>query len=133
MATHRSLNKLEFKAYMSIHNMTEVSIEEMQGSHWTRDRFGKNHGILEEDGRSRLWNSKSTAVTTMIAGLMLFVASSAWAGHSSTDIKVESEGFDEHVLDEKLNPPEGHLTFLRDGDMSVELDDDANPNMNVRF
>lgn len=42
MTTHRSLNKLEFKAHMSIHNLVEVVPEKKpQTGHYTRDRFGK--------------------------------------------------------------------------------------------
>ena len=133
MATHRSLNKLEFRAHMSIHNMTDVFVEEERGSYWTRDRFGKNHGILEEDGKSRLWRPRTLMAMAMIAGSIFFVAPSAWATHSSTDMKVESDGFDEHVLDEKLNPPDENLTFYKKDDTSVALDDDAVPNMSTRF
>lgn len=46
MSTHRSLNKLEFKAHMSIHNFVEVNdSEEPKDENSTRDRFGKKHRI----------------------------------------------------------------------------------------
>ena len=54
MATHRSLNKLEFKAHMSMHNFVEVPEEEVQGSNSTRDRFGKKHNLNDADGKRRL-------------------------------------------------------------------------------
>ncbi|MGH7197231.1 MAG: hypothetical protein ACREH5_00605 [Candidatus Omnitrophota bacterium] len=46
MTTHRSLNKLERKAHMSIHNKVEVleAVERRETS-FTRDRFGKKHGV----------------------------------------------------------------------------------------
>ncbi len=51
MVTHRSLNKLERRAHMSIHNTIEVvAAEELDSSH-TRDRFGRKHKVAgEEDG-----------------------------------------------------------------------------------
>lgn len=45
MATHRSLNKLERKAHMSIHNHLDVVEEPVLVSSYTRDRFGKKHDI----------------------------------------------------------------------------------------
>ncbi len=46
MVTHRSLNKLEFKAHMSIHEMVEVKDEPdgVDGA-FTRDRLGKKHKL----------------------------------------------------------------------------------------
>lgn len=45
MTTKRSLNKLERKAHMNIHNTKEV-VEETEGlSNYTRDRFGKKHPV----------------------------------------------------------------------------------------
>ncbi|MBI3252852.1 MAG: hypothetical protein HYZ52_06050 [Candidatus Omnitrophica bacterium] len=45
MTTHRSLNKLEFKAHMSIHNVVEVKDEESKEKGFTRDRLGKKHPV----------------------------------------------------------------------------------------
>ena len=46
MTTHRSLNKLERRAHMSIHNKVEVfEVQELRQTGFTRDRFGKKHGI----------------------------------------------------------------------------------------
>ncbi|MBI4433065.1 MAG: hypothetical protein HY592_06285 [Candidatus Omnitrophica bacterium] len=46
MTTHRSLNKLEFKAHMSIHAMVEIKDEPggVNGA-FTRDRLGKRHPV----------------------------------------------------------------------------------------
>ncbi len=54
MATNRSLNKLEFKAHMSIHNKVAVPDGETHESNYTRDRFGRNHRISNEDGTPRV-------------------------------------------------------------------------------
>ena len=46
MTTHRSLNKLERRAHMSIHNKVEVpEAGEPRQTSYARDRFGKKHGI----------------------------------------------------------------------------------------
>ena len=59
MATIRSLNKLEFKAHMSIHNSAEVKEEEAhEAQQFTRDRFGKKHALSSEDGTARVTHLK---------------------------------------------------------------------------
>lgn len=48
MTTHRSLNKMERKAHMNIHNVKDVAQDEAEkraGLHYTRDRFGKKHSV----------------------------------------------------------------------------------------
>ena len=55
MPTKRSLNKMEFKAHMSIHDSTEVKDEEIQEErHYTRDRFGKKHALPDKAGAPRV-------------------------------------------------------------------------------
>ena len=51
MGTRRSLNKLEFKAHMSIHNTVDVKEDEAKNSPFTRDRFGKKHEIKKEHAK----------------------------------------------------------------------------------
>ena len=45
MVTHRSLNKLERKAHMNIHNTVEVTGNESDAKSFTRDRFGKKQVV----------------------------------------------------------------------------------------
>lgn len=48
MVTHRSLNKMERKAHMNIHNVKDVAEDDIQQnskSNYTRDRFGKKHKV----------------------------------------------------------------------------------------
>jgi hypothetical protein len=53
MTTHRSLNKLERKAHMSIHNTVEVVEEELiENVNYTRDRFGKKHKVAQNENDS---------------------------------------------------------------------------------
>lgn len=45
MTTHRSLNKLERKAHMNLHQTREVTPETEAEKSNTRDRFGKKHKV----------------------------------------------------------------------------------------
>ncbi len=46
MTTHRSLNKLEKRAHLSLHAMVDVTGDELPDSGgFTRDRFGKRHPL----------------------------------------------------------------------------------------
>ena len=49
MATHRSLNKLERKAHMSVHNTVEVTDEDKAVKSFTRDRFGKKQVVPKHE------------------------------------------------------------------------------------
>src|SRR3989338_9225044 len=48
MGTRRSLDKLEFRAHMSVHDTVDVKEGEVKGARFTRDRFGKKHEIREK-------------------------------------------------------------------------------------
>ena len=129
MTTHRSLNKLEFKAHMSIHNKVEVSDGAAQDSNRTRDRFGKSHPVSEAQIRPH------RRVAKKILPLLAFVLlndSLALAAHRNTDVQVESGPIDE-LVDKKMDPPEEKFAFYRDDDKSLELNEDVDPNMNMRF
>ena len=129
MTTHRSLNKLEFKAHMSIHNKVEVSDSQMQDSNRTRDRFGKSHSVSEAGLRPRRRLAKK--VFSFLA-LILLTDSFALAAHRSTDVQVESGSVDE-LIDKKINPPKERFAFYRDSEKSLEINEDGDPNMNLRF
>src|SRR3989338_1107108 len=45
MGTRRSLDKLEFRAHMSVHDTVDVKEGEAKSARFTRDRFGKRHEI----------------------------------------------------------------------------------------
>lgn len=49
MTTHRSLNKLERKAHMNIHNTVEVTDEDKSAKTFTRDRFGKKQIVYRHE------------------------------------------------------------------------------------
>ncbi len=51
MATRRSLNKLERKAHMNIHNTVEVTDDKVDAKSFTRDRFGKKQAVQKNDDR----------------------------------------------------------------------------------
>ena len=53
MTTHRSLNKLERKAHMSLHNIVEVTdAPPSDTGGFTRDRFGKKQSVSYEKEQS---------------------------------------------------------------------------------
>ena len=129
MTTHRSLNKLEFRAHMSIHNKLEVSDGQIRDSNHTRDRFGKSHKISDSDIRTRVRRVKKALVFLPVA---LLAGPFAQAAHPNTDVQVQSGPIDE-LVDKKINPPEERFAFYRDDEKSLEINEDGEPNMNVRF
>ena len=129
MTTHRSLNKLEFKAHMSIHNKVEVSDGQTRDSNHTRDRFGKSHKISDSNLRMRVRRVQKALALLPVA---LFAGPFAQAAHPNTDVQVESGPIDE-LVDKKIDPPEERFAFYRDDEKSLEINEDGDPNMNVRF
>ena len=129
MTTHRSLNKLEFKAHMSIHNKVEVTDGTAQDCSRTRDRFGKTHQVTETDIKPRKSRAKKAL---LLLPLILFTNSFALAANHNTDVQVESWPIDE-LVDAKIDPPEERFAFYRDNEKSLELNEDGDPNMNMRF
>ena len=78
MATHRSLNKLEFKAHMSIHQFKDFTDAQMHNQGvFTRDRFGKKHSLSGADGRSRLKRFRGKNSTAV--AVLFFLSSVSWA------------------------------------------------------
>ena len=139
MTTHRSLNKLEFKAHMSIHNKVEVSDAGAHEASHTRDRFGKKHRISESDGAPRIRRRKKVIVLLFAVSLTgcLFTGKTAWgleSAHRSTDVKVESSSMNEALINEKINnvPGPGSAIY-KDEDKAVGFNEDGDPNMSVRF
>ena len=140
MTTHRSLNKLEFKAHMSIHNFTEVREGEGHESrNFTRDRFGKQHALSDEQDTPRLRTRRSSKVT-VLAAVLLTASTAAWSsseGHETagrgTNITVESADADEVWLRKKLNPDDGKFGLALDENKSVGFNEDGDPSLNMRF
>ena len=141
MPTHRSLNKLEFKAHMSIHNFTEVSeAETHEARNSTRDRFGKSHALSNEDGSSRVTvRKRNLKILVMSALLGSFFQASAFTEEApvsrrNTDVQVGSESIDTNEwLDQKLNKPEDKFGIPIDRNTSLGFNDDGDPNVGMRF
>ncbi len=139
MATHRSLNKLEFKAHMSIHNMADVREEECHEANYTRDRFGKNHRLAEEDGTSRL-KKRSPKLGAVVALVTLSLPVSLALADTrpvesgpGPNVRVESGDVDElwanHVTSGKKEP----FGLPVDEKTSVGINEDGDPSLNMRF
>lgn len=141
MTTHRSLNKLEFKAHMSIHNVAEVPSEGAAGEVCaTRDRFGRKHEIRPEAPRRR---KGPAAAVILLAGV--FMASAARADEGfvpadaptspakarGTNVTVVSEG--RRPLWAEDTPRDPDFAIPIDDRMSLDINDDGDPNVNYRF
>ena len=145
MATHRSLNKLEFKAHMSIHNIKEVTETEVhEARNGTRDRFGKTHALSNEDGSTRLpVRQAGLSLRSKILVLaMLFgpifqtgvFAEEAGVARRNTDIQVASEGLDANSwLDKKLNKPEDDFSIPLSESTAIGFNDDGDPIIGMRY
>lgn len=154
MTTHRSLNKLEFKAHMSIHNMKDVEETEAHDLNATRDRFGKRHQLSESDGRSRLparrrpgiARLRITALAALCGGLFCaFSSAEEFAPtqdalptrstlHRNTDVQVGTEGLDANSwLNQKFNQPEERLGVPVDENTTLGFNEEGEPNMAVAF
>ena len=129
MATHRSLNKLEFKAHMSIHNKVEVPENEAQGSHYTRDRFGKKQSVSAHSRPRR----RSATKIPLIAALALLVLGAVPAEAArNTDVKIENGPLSD-LLDTKFNAPEDRFGIPLGESEEISLNENGDPNLNVRF
>ena len=142
MGTIRSLNKLEFKAHMSIHNSTEVKEEEAhEAQQFTRDRFGKKHALSSEDGSVRIKGlKKKLAVVLLLGGLAspVLADSGEPVKHSNTNIQVNSEDLSSASLKHKLNSTgnpreEGGAVFYKDDSHSFGINEDGDPALTTNF
>ena len=140
MATHRSLNKLEFKAHMSIHNVREVEDGETHESNATRDRFGKKHPLSDRDGTPRIRRRPTRPAAIAVLASLLCLSAQAGGGSTipsttrNTDVRVETEGLDENSwLNKKLNQPQERFGIAVDESTSLEVNEDGDPNLNMRF
>lgn len=141
MGTNRSLNKLEFKAHMSIHNQVAVPEEETHEASFTRDRFNKKHRISDGDGNLRIRRSKKNLIYLLFFSMTPFLLAhgAVFAGSSrNTNVRVESAGLDEQTLDAKLNAKTNDSSderpvFYADESTVVDFNENGNPNMRMKF
>ena len=137
MTTNRSLNKLEFKAHMSIHNIKEVPEGEThEARNRTRDRFGKSHALSNEDGTSRVQVRKRRLKALVVAVLAgsLFTGIAQAEGKRSTDIQVGTDGLDANSwLNQKYNQPEDKFGIPLSDSTTVGFNEDGDPNVGTRF
>ena len=70
-------------------------------------------------------------VAFLIPAFLLFGFSSAWAAPKGTNISVDSSQLE--PFGPSKNDKEGRLTFYRDENVAVDVNDDAEPNMNMQF
>lgn len=138
MTTKRSLNKLERKAHMNIHNTMEVVEGEMHpDACYTRDRFGKKQEINKDSRPFRLRPNKVSAAALL---LLSITALTAWADAApapepkkrNTDIQIESSHEDLSFLNQE-NKKKERFRFYSDQKASIDINEDGDPNLNMRF
>ncbi len=131
MATHRSLNKLEFKAHMSIHSFVEVPDGELhESADFTRDRLGKKHLLKDESGQPRVGNLRKKAV---IAALVLMFLGVGPVHAKGPNTQVSSGDPEVRSASEWMNDKDPKPTFYESGSTRVGFNDDGDPNVSTRF
>ena len=141
MPTHRSLNKLEFKAHMSIHNYTSVSPreEKLDVPAYTRDRFGKIHPLSGNDLRLCLVGRQVFMGTALLlASLAALPAAFADAligpvGKKGPNVQVSSTDPEVDSIDNWLDRQGERPIFYDDGSMAMGFNEDGDPNVSHRF
>lgn len=140
MVTQRSLNKLERKAHMSIHNTVEVTGNEMDAKCFTRDRFGKRQALQKNDGQKDNAFIKENFVAVFLIGLFfttpLFAAEEATGrsfSRKSTNVTVSSSDLEPFSLNEKTESNEERHKFYSDDKTSIDVNEDGDPNLNMHF
>jgi hypothetical protein len=130
MTTKRSLNKLEYKAHMSIHNTAEVgqSENESHESAFTRDRLGRRHKLFEGDGTSRIFGTTALSVF-----FLLFGAAVCWA--IPENVSVSSEELEQRDFNDRLGKREAAQKFsiYDDGSSEIGFNDNGDPNVAMKF
>ena len=142
MSTNRSLNKLEFKAHMSIHDKVAVPDGETHESNsYTRDRFQKKHRITNDDGSSRLRRlKKNLLILTLLPAMQVLCHSGVLAaepGHN-TNIQVDSSELGATDLDSRLEAKLNHSKdekfgiYMNDS-TALDFNEDGDPNLRMRY
>ena len=134
MTTRRSLNKLEFKAHMNIHNSVDISGSEAGETRSTRDRFGKKHDLTAALGKQRSRSAEKTVLSLLFFQVFCFSAQAGEPGaHPRTNIQVVSSDQELFSLDKKLNPPDDKAVFFQDGSAKVGINEDGDPSVSTQF
>ena len=131
MPTNRSLNKLEFKAHMSIHNFVEVPEGEAhEAKAFTRDRLGKKHLLVDENGDSRVGNLRKRPAILALA-FIFFLAPAAQAKGPNT--QVSSNDPEVRSVSSWMNDNDRRPTFYQSGSTAIGINNDGDPNLSTRF
>ena len=138
MSTNRSLNKLEFKAHMSIHDKVAVPDEETHESNYTRDRFQKKHRIAESDGSSRIRRAKKgLAVLVLLPAVQLLLHPGVLAAEAgrNTNIRVDSSELEQRDLDSylRVDADEDKFGIPVNESTALDFNEDGDPNLRMRY
>src|SRR3989338_3496229 len=142
MATHRSLNKLEFKAHMSIHNFVEVpESEQHESTAFTRDRWGKKHLLVDETGDSRVGDLRKK--TAILVFALVFLAGAVYAEgivsekdyvkKKGPNVQVSSGDAEVRSVSSWMNDNDSKPVFYQNGSIAAGFNDNGDPNVSTRF
>lgn len=126
---------------MSIHNIVDVKESESHDSGATRDRFGKNHLLQNEDGSSRIQRSRrkfkifvwAALLSQFFCGQARSVESETPSVRRNTNITIEGTDFDDLFLDQKIITPQDKFAIPVDESTAIGINEDGDPNLNMRF
>ena len=143
MSTHRSLNKLEFKAHMSIHNFVEVPEGEVHESKaFTRDRLGKKHLLVDESGASRIGNLRKKTAAAALSFIFLWAAPAGAEGIYSKDelvrkkgpnVQVSSSDVEIRSVSSWMNDNDTKPELYQTGSSALNFSESGDPNVSTRF
>lgn len=129
MTTHRSLNKLERRAHQNIHNTVEVT-ESAPADGYTRDRFGKLQSVPAE--RPDLARPRVVRLAALLLAVALPALVPGEARARSTDVVVSSDELGRDGFGDLPDRPERPV-FYRDTQVTGDINEDGDPNLNMRF
>lgn len=132
MTTKRSLNKLEWKAHMSIHNTMEVNEhgEVHPDACFTRDRFGKKQEVRKADHSFRR-RAPKVAAFWLFFTITLSVGFKAEA--RNVNVRMESEERKDLSFINEEKKREERVTFFKDDNAAIDINSEGEPNLNMRF
>lgn len=138
MPTYRSLNKLEFKAHMSVHSLVELPENEGSHGYFTRDRLGKKHALARSGLGKHAKSSKNTAALILLfCGAIGFFGSlpleAAASAGKNTNVQVASGDLEPFSLDERLKVKEEKPTFYQDDSKTIGINENGDPSLSMRF
>ena len=110
---------------MSIHNKVEVPEGETHGANYTRDRFGRNHGVSQVDGQARLRRRKKIElkVAALFLTTVLLAPETGFCGQKSHPLHRVSHSGRSRALSARsyvvVNASNGRILYSKNPDLKL--------------